>query len=279
MEDGPMGRGGGEPADVMWTPSEAGGYPLCRTNDGGGVVRGAATRGDGHGATREISRGGAFLERSPEREAAEAALPVTIVPDSLRSITREQFLLDETRVVARLLAEGASGVEAVDRVASENLFRYPTLSMVRNVANVVAARLAATGESRDGLVRLLAEGTSEQARQANAYVMMRCYRVVREFMELEVARCWRERDPFLPRRAIVSYVDGFCERHVDEVSWSVATRNKTVQVLNSMLVRTGMKASVRSDELLAVWLDPEVAACVRAAGDERALAAFGFGEA
>ena len=219
--------------------------------------------------------GGALLGRSV-REGRPAG---SIAPDSLRSITREQFLLDETRTVARLVAEGLDDAEVAERIVSENLFRYPTERMVANLAHAILGRIAALGESREALVRLLADGTSEQARQANAYVMMRCYRVVREFMELEVARCWRERDPFLPRRAIVAFVDGFCERYAGELSWSDSTRNKTVQVLNAMLVAVGMKESVRSDELLAVWLDADVAACMRAAGDTRALAAFGRGEA
>lgn len=39
------------------------------------------------------------------------------------AITREQFLFYEMRTTAKLLAEGLSDEEAVDRIVSENLFQ------------------------------------------------------------------------------------------------------------------------------------------------------------
>ena len=41
------------------------------------------------------------------------------------AITREQFLFFETRTTARLLNEGFSKDEAVQKIIDENLFQYP----------------------------------------------------------------------------------------------------------------------------------------------------------
>lgn len=43
------------------------------------------------------------------------------------TITREQWLVDETRVIARLMMEEGltSDAELIERVTSQNLFQYP----------------------------------------------------------------------------------------------------------------------------------------------------------
>lgn len=79
-------------------------------------------------------------------------------------ITREQFLLRETRVVARLRLEGLANDQIVERVVAENLFQYPTGRMLRNITTVCTRRLVALGS--DALVRAIAEG--EEA--VDAYV-------------------------------------------------------------------------------------------------------------
>ena len=42
------------------------------------------------------------------------------------TIAREQFLLNEARIMAQLRLEGMSADEAARKVKEENLFRYPT---------------------------------------------------------------------------------------------------------------------------------------------------------
>lgn len=46
------------------------------------------------------------------------------------ALTREQFLLREMRVIAKLRAQGLSDAQIVDAVKDGNLFQYPTLKSV-----------------------------------------------------------------------------------------------------------------------------------------------------
>lgn len=50
------------------------------------------------------------------------------------AFTREQFLFYETRATARLICEGLSEEEAVNRIMEENLFQYPTEKSVGRMA-------------------------------------------------------------------------------------------------------------------------------------------------
>ena len=68
-------------------------------------------------------------------------------------ITREQFLLRETRVVARLRAQGLTDDQVVNRVTTENLIQYPTDHMVRNIAAERPLEPGARVDHRGGRAR------------------------------------------------------------------------------------------------------------------------------
>ena len=59
------------------------------------------------------------------------------------SLTREQFMFREMRIVARLYKNGLSNAEITDTVYRDNLFQYPTERMVANRATVCLRRLDA----------------------------------------------------------------------------------------------------------------------------------------
>lgn len=83
------------------------------------------------------------------------------------SITREQWLVNETRTVARLmLDEGiADAAGLVDAVVSANPFQYPTERELKSITRACARRLAALSDDpqlRRRLVELIAHGTPDQ---------------------------------------------------------------------------------------------------------------------
>ena len=96
------------------------------------------------------------------------------------AITREQFLFYEVRTTAKLLCEGLSNNEIVDRIVKENLFQYPTEKSVRKVALACLRRLEALEDST--LVQAIAIQPSDVSKQICLYAMMRQYRLVWEFM-------------------------------------------------------------------------------------------------
>ena len=188
-------------------------------------------------------------------------------------ITREQVLLRETRVVARLRAQGLTDDQVVNRVAAENLIQYPTDHMVRNIATVCVKRLNAL--SSPTLESIIAGGEPEAAAQANLYAMMRTYPLVRDFMESVVARRYEERDLTLGKREMNAWVTRLRADYDNISKLSDSTMTKVKQVLRNALVRCGMLRSSRSSELLPVALDLGVRDAIVALGDEGALRAFG----
>ena len=62
-------------------------------------------------------------------------------PASGGSLTREQFLLSEIRKVASLREQGVSDSDIIDLAKAQNIFQYPTLRVVENIAKVCLRRL------------------------------------------------------------------------------------------------------------------------------------------
>lgn len=96
------------------------------------------------------------------------------------AITREQFLFYEVRTTAKLLHEGCSSEEVVERIISDNLFQYPTEKSVRKMALACLRRLEALGDN--SLVAAIATQPSDVAKQICLYAMMKQYRLIWDFM-------------------------------------------------------------------------------------------------
>ena len=47
-------------------------------------------------------------------------------------LTREQFMFNEMRITARLMTEGLSDQEILERVYNGNLFQYPTEKEIKS---------------------------------------------------------------------------------------------------------------------------------------------------
>ena len=61
-------------------------------------------------------------------------------------ITREQFLFYEMRTTAKLVDQGLTENQIVEKIASENLFQYPTEKSVRKMAFACIRRLNALND-------------------------------------------------------------------------------------------------------------------------------------
>lgn len=193
-----------------------------------------------------------------------------------RSITREQYLLREARIVAALRLECVPDAEIAARAKDENIFQYPTVRMASDIARVCLRRLDALGEGdvAAALTGLLAHGTLEQARQTNLYAMMRTYRIVWEFMVGVVGVKYATLDYSLPRREIVAFMDDLRQQSPVVAAWTDKGVQKVVQVLAKSLAETGLLESTRSDRLVSIYLDSELERLIRANGDAVALPAF-----
>lgn len=195
-------------------------------------------------------------------------------------LTREQFLFNEARTVARLRLEGLDDGEVVRRVVEDNLFQYPTERMIKNLATVCLFRLDsvrledAPEPDPFGVARLIAEGHPDVARMANLYLMMRCYDLAEAFMVELVGRKYTELDYSLSRMDTNAFFTEYCSSNGDAARWADSTVVKLKQVMRKCLVETGQLASATSEELVPVFLDLELEDAMRALGDAHMLPAF-----
>lgn len=233
------------------------------------------------GSTKKLIEGMADESRRAGKPS-EQALRGRIMngPDTYRgSITREQWLVNETRTVARLmLDEGFTEEhELVDYVAANNPFQYPTEREVKSIARACARRLIALsndGDIRKQLIDLIAHGTPDQLKQTNLYAMMRDNRIVWDFMLGVVARKFAALDTTLRKHEFVDFLEGLRAQDEKASRWSDNTMKKIRQVLAACLEQCGMYDR-RTELLQPLFLDFELEMAIRANGDEQVLAAFG----
>lgn len=202
-----------------------------------------------------------------ERKSLKEASPYTAV------LTREQFLFAETKTTARLLADGASGDEALERIFAQNLFQYPTERSLRSIARACVRRLEAM--QNPGLVRAICEESGDCARQICLYAMMRQYRLVWDFMTEVIADKYRKLDSSFSK----SEIDGFFLRLKSKdpwvASWSDKTFAKLSQVLVRMLAESGFIDGIRAETLNNVIVFDVLEEALRKDCPE-ALSAFGI---
>lgn len=188
------------------------------------------------------------------------------------TIAREQWLLRECRIVAAMRLSGMSDVEAATAVKRENLFQYPTERTLTRISKACNKRIDAV-RSRE-IVEIVAEGLPDAAAQANLYMMMCAYPLVRHFMLDEIARRFAELDYSFSATDMNAYFVRLEEEFDNFATSSETTIAKLKQVLKKCLVEVGMLESARSERLVPIYIDPEVRAAIEAKGDYAALPAF-----
>lgn len=191
-----------------------------------------------------------------------------------RTITREQFLFREMRIVAKLLDEGKTDEEIMQEVVKENLFQYPTEKMIGNICKVCLSRFHEANNNE--FVHIVASGLSDVAKQACLFLMMNYYRVVWDFMITVIGEKYRTNDFTFTKVDLNSFFTRLEEQNDTVASWSDATVYKCKQVLKKMLVETGILDNARSEVLNPIVLDYSVKEAIIASGQTQALVAFGI---
>lgn len=187
-------------------------------------------------------------------------------------LTREQFLFYEVRNTARLMADGLSDTEVIDRVFAENLFQYPTEKSVRQMARSCIRRLRAMGD--DTLITAIATQPSDVAKQICLYAMMKQYRLVWDFMVTVVGEKYRLLDTSFGKVDLNTFFLRLQEQDNWVATWTDTTITKLKQVLNRTLVETEYLDSINADHLNPVWLNPILENAIRSNGDDAVLPAF-----
>ena len=190
-----------------------------------------------------------------------------------RTITREQFLFHEMRIVAKLLIEGKSDHQIVQEVAENNLFQYPTERMIKNITQVCLNRFNKANSQE--LIDIVANDSSYAAKQACLFLMMNYYRLVWEFMITVIGEKYRIKDYSLTKADMNAFFTRLQEQNDTVASWSDSTIYKCKQVLKKTLVENNYLDNPRSEVLNQVLIDLKVKEAIENLNNKEALIAFG----
>lgn len=188
------------------------------------------------------------------------------------SLTREQFLFFEMRIVASLLVQGLTRDEILEKIKKENLFQFPTERMICSIAKTCFRRLDALGS--EALASQIANAPFPEAKQINLYAMMRDNRLVWEFMTTVIAEKFRTQEFEFSRKDLNIFFFRLQEQSDTVASWSDATISKIKQVLTKSLVECEYLDSNKATHLNPITIAPELESGIRANGDIAALGAF-----
>lgn len=188
------------------------------------------------------------------------------------SLTREQFLFHEMRIVARFMADGKNESEIADTIAKDNLFQYPTERMTVGMVRACYRRLNLLSSER--LIRNVAEHPVEEAKQICLYAIMKDNRLVWDFMVTVIGEKYRNQDFSYGKLDLTSFFTRLQEQNEAIAGWSESTVKKLKSVLNRILRENDYLNDIKADHLNPIWLYPELENVIRTNGDQVALAAF-----
>lgn len=188
------------------------------------------------------------------------------------SLTAEQFLFYEMRIVSKQYHEGKAIKDIIAYIKKDNLFQYPTERKISKLARACYRRLIALDNPR--LVYEMGNAPLEIAKQINLYAMMRYNRLVREFMVNLVGEKYRQQDFSYTRKDINMFFSRLKEQNDDVATWSEQTVSKLKQVLTKCLIETEMLDGAKSTSLNPIFIGMELETGIRENHDLTALAAF-----
>ena len=188
------------------------------------------------------------------------------------SITREQFLFYEMRTTARLMNEGLSDDEALEKIVQENLFQYPTERTIKRIAGACIRRLQALNDS--DLVKAISVQDLDTSKQICLYAMMKQYRLFWDFMITVIGAKFRQQDYTFSRRDVNVFFLQLQEQDDLVASWSEETIKRIEQVFMKILVENEYIENNRAKRLQPVLLSRTLENAIRNNGEEMVLGAF-----
>ena len=190
------------------------------------------------------------------------------------SLTAEQFLFREIRIIAKMFLEEIPLEKMIEIARTDNLFQYPTERQIARMTRACYKRLVALNNL--GLVNELAYAPVVVAKQINLYAIMRYNRVVWEFMILVIGEKYENQDFSFSKKDLNVFFTRLQEQDDDVASWSDKTVTKIKQVLTKILVEAEFLDSNRATELNHVYLHEELENGIKENNDYDVLRAFNY---
>ena len=185
------------------------------------------------------------------------------------------------RIVASLMLQDESRDEIIEHVVRDNLFQCSSARSLGEKARDCVARFdtlyagdQANTDACDSIVRIIAKGMPDQAAQANLYILMKRYDLVRTFMLEEIGGRLSCMDSSFTKADLGAFLTRFQLEYPGAEKWSDETIKRLKGVLASCLAQTGFLETANSETLQTVFLDYEVEQAIRDNGDVDFLFAF-----
>ena len=189
------------------------------------------------------------------------------------SLTREQFMFQEMRIVARLVRDGLEEAEIKDRIVEENLFQYPTEREIGSKCRACLKRIKCISDM-PAIREALAEGSLGEARQAALIAMMCQNQLVAEFMICLIGEKYRMLDMTITRKDMNLFFQNLAERDDTVAGWTENTISKIKTVLRNCLSEADYISDSKSEILLPVMIPEAFIEDLKHAGHREYLPAF-----
>ena len=188
------------------------------------------------------------------------------------SLTREQFLFKETRIVAQLMDSGLDEAAIYEKIKKENLFQLPTEKSVRSLIRPCVRRLKRIEDKQ--AIHIIATQMVQTARQLCLYAMMKDSRLVADFMVTVVGEKFRQHNPNFSRSDVNIFFLHLTEQNEQVAAWSDSTVGRIGSVLMNILVQNEYLENPRAKKLQPISLSSQVAEIIKRNHDEWMLPAF-----
>jgi hypothetical protein len=203
---------------------------------------------------------------------AENSQTVSVNSKYSASLTREQFLFHEMRITAKLLNDGLTEAETINKIITDNLFQYPTERQIKNIARACIKRFKSLDDKV--LVSAVATQSSEVAKQICLYSMMKYYRLIWDFMITVIGTKFKQQDLSFGKIDVNTFFMRLQEQDDGVSTWSESTVKKVKQVLVRILVENNYLDNAKSDHLNPIMIHTILENSIRNNNDNAALSAF-----
>lgn len=203
---------------------------------------------------------------------AENSQTVSVNSKYSASLTREQFLFHEMRITAKLLNDGLTEAETINKIITDNLFQYPTERQIKNIARACIKRFKSLDDKV--LVSAVATQSSEVAKQICLYSMMKYYRLIWDFMITVIGTKFKQQDLSFSKIDVNTFFMRLQEQDDGVSTWSESTVKKVKQVLVRILVENNYLDNSKSDHLNPIMIHTILENSIRNNNDNAALSAF-----
>ena len=189
------------------------------------------------------------------------------------SITREQFLFFEVKIIAKLILEGKTEEEIIKIIIDDNLFQLPTEKSIKSIAVGCYKRIK---DLNVNVLNIIAYSSAEEARQAALYALMKYNKIVWDFMIDVIGFKYSTKDLSFDKSDVTKFLSHLQYENEDVATWSEQTINKIRSVLIKCLADSGFLNDIKSKELNYIFISQDLLDCIRQENDEEVLPSFNY---